>query len=193
MASFYGAGAIKITINGDGTIGGGGSAPTTPAIKDYSELENVPIKIIEGTAEKPIIISELDNGMYLVSGVFKWTPTANASFFIQEELLTVSQDNKTLTNKNAYYHYINDDQLYMRVTILYPDGSFDRRTIKISDNGTQEKKLDAMIAIFGNSYAEAVNYYLENGEVPADAWPDIKELERRVDVLEKKMEWTLFE
>lgn len=106
MGSFYGGGAIM-----GGSIGGGGTT-------NYDSLQNTPIKNLTGTEVAPVVLSNLEPGLYKVKGDFKYdkNDTESDSFSTPTELL-ITTDAET-GEKIAYFQYFENGELKARVVVF---------------------------------------------------------------------------
>jgi hypothetical protein len=97
MTSFYGSGAGKVIVSAG-------------AVGDYNSIENAPIKNLEGTAESPIILNQVADGVYVLKGNYK---LSDSDEDLKNELFNKSvtvETDVTTGNKVVTYSYVSDGE-----------------------------------------------------------------------------------
>ena len=80
MSSFYGGASIYGAGNGSG------------GTSDYNDLQNVPVKNLVGAESNPIILSQLQEGNYILTGFYKFTETDSEINRINRTEISVAND-----------------------------------------------------------------------------------------------------
>lgn len=106
MTSFYGGGGLA--------SGSGGSS-------SYDDLTGAPLKKLE-SSESPIILSELSDGLYSITGVYFYTPDGLEQPAVIDKLIQVERD--TLTNsKIVKFDSFEDGKYYIVTLTCKADGT----------------------------------------------------------------------
>lgn len=109
MSSFYG--------NGGWASGSGGSGTT-----NYNDLTNQPISNLTGTESSPITLSELDYGIYLIKGSYRYNADDEVKQSSSPLSVQVFQDERT--GEKAIKFEIIENQEVIVVTVFYDDDTF---------------------------------------------------------------------
>ena len=84
---------------------------------DYNQLQNVPLKNIEGTVTNPIVLADLEDGFYKVSGHFI-VPTGNevtsivGNIIVIESFSLTEKTIKRISNNSIFDYILKDDGTY---------------------------------------------------------------------------------
>lgn len=83
---------------------------------DYDKIQNIPIVNLEGTTDEPVILSELNNGYYKISGHFitpdgvEVTSYVGNFIIVNSDILSGKQI-KRISSKNIVDYSITDEQV----------------------------------------------------------------------------------
>nr|DAS65341.1 MAG TPA: Head fiber protein [Bacteriophage sp.] len=104
------------------------SADAQEGTKNYNELSNIPIINMVGTSDNPIIISDLENEIYKLSGVVKEQSSADATTYTDPLFIGVEKKDDNIIYIN--YNPVNDTNygMVLEVITLEPNsfGSYNR-------------------------------------------------------------------
>lgn len=143
MVSFYGS------LGGSGNSGEG--------VSNYDKLSNKPIEILIGSEEKPINLEDLDYGVYLLTGQYKTSSTAEVkSMDSKRIILEIFRDSSNLSKVIKYDVYI--DGVYSIASIIYfTDGKITENIQPISGGSGEGTKqilffeTESLLPSIGNS------------------------------------------
>lgn len=140
--SFYGGGCVMIGGSGGGT-------------SDYTDLINVPVKVLNGTSVQPIVFSELDYGNYHFSGYYKHNQ--NSTIYIESTPTNVQvfQDDVTL-KKIVRLEYFENSEYYMVAFIYEEDGSYIEKKFSFCADPSSDVNTEAIEQAKDEAIAEAV-------------------------------------
>lgn len=119
MGSFYG--------NGSWTSSSGGSGTT-----NYNDLTNQPIINLTGTESSPIALNELDYGIYLIKGLYRYNATDEIKQSSSPLSVQIFEDIAT-GNKAAKFEVIENKEVII-ITVYYSDDDFIEDRFAINDN-----------------------------------------------------------
>lgn len=120
MGSFYG--------NGGWTSQGGGSGTT-----NYDDLSNKPIVNLTGTESSPIVLHELEYGIYLIKGSYRYTQDDEIKQSVSPLSLQVFED--VASGEKAAKYEIFENQEFLIITVFYSnDGTFIEDRLAIGDS-----------------------------------------------------------
>jgi hypothetical protein len=126
--------------------------------EDFSGGGGSGIPEISGTSERPIVLSELEPGLYRVKGVYKIAPNTDTTVFTTiDHIAFVSDDDapkiKVITDNSIYDYIVTDDT----VTFIseYATKQY------ISDNYTTITYVDNKIAALESEISQIIDDFHE--------------------------------
>lgn len=125
---------------------------------DYNGLQNVPIKNLEGSVTNPIILADLDDGLYKITGHFI-IPTGNevtsivGNFIIVEQTGLNEKSIKRINSNSIFDYYIKNENVRVDeyVTNEYME----------SKGYATKQYVDSTIAALEISLREYIREYVE--------------------------------
>lgn len=107
----------------------GGSGGTT----NYNKLLNIPIENIEGDSSSPLVLEDLDYGMYNLTGYFHYTSADTVDRILPyTTLVKVKQDTQT-SRKVASFETFEDNSFYVYNIYFNGDGTCLQDKVKVSN------------------------------------------------------------
>ena len=120
MSSFYGGASIYGAGNGSG------------GTSDYNDLQNVPVKNLVGAESNPIILSQLQEGNYILTGFYKFTETDSEINRINRTEISVANDIVT-DEKIITYFYMSNGKPYIKAITYQEDNTYSISDISLAN------------------------------------------------------------
>lgn len=120
MGSFYG--------NGGWTSNNTGGSGTT----NYNDLTNQPIVNLIGTESSPVTLNELEYGIYLIKGSYRYNAIDEIKQSSSPLSIQIFADSAT-GNKAAKFEVMENQELII-ITVYYSDDEFIEDRFAINDS-----------------------------------------------------------
>ena len=151
---------------------------------DYDTLGNRPIINLTGTLDKPIMVSELDDGIYRIKGQYKISDLEETIYLSASDILmTVSKNNqnieiKKITSDNITDYIITNSDIYKNtyvteqylkdnnyVTTAYVDTKIEALELSIKED-MRGYVQEAITEVFGEELDKKIDDKIDEKIVP---------------------------